>query len=164
MSVRQRDLIARRLDHLRRMRRHLDYSARRMREGDIADQSPRRLTDEQGEILAAFRTRFSEYQEQLGKLLKAVAIEEGVAIVGITDVLAFAEKAGIVDSSEDWKEPRDIRNAVAHEYEENEQLLAELIVRMLDLVEMLESIHERSERYCVDKYAVPPAQTSQEKQ
>lgn len=153
MSTRQRDLIARRLDHLQRMRSHLTYSTRRMRTGGIAHQPARKLTEEQAEILAAFRTRFAEYQEHIGKLLKAIAIEEDIVIVGMTDVLAFAEKAGIVDSGEDWKEPRDIRNAIAHEYEENEQLLAELIVRMLELVETLKGIHERAARYSTARYA-----------
>lgn len=153
MTLRQRDVIVRRLAHLQPMRRYLAYSARRMREHDIARRPIRQLTDEQGEILAAFRTRFAEYQEQIGKLLRAIAMEEGAAVVGMTDVLAFSEKAGILANSEEWKEARDIRNAVAHEYEEDEPALAELIGGMLQRVATLEHIHERAARYCAEKYA-----------
>ncbi|WP_274521506.1 hypothetical protein [Ectothiorhodospira lacustris] len=35
-----------------------------------------RLTQENHETLAAFRVRFSDFQEHLGKTMRAVAIEE----------------------------------------------------------------------------------------
>lgn len=154
---RQRDIVARRLRDLGRMRRYLDYSAQRMRQAGVAAIEPRMLNDAQAEILAAFRMRFAEYQEHLGKLLKAIALEEGVAPVGMADVLAFAEKARIIDSADDWKEPRDVRNAIAHEYEEDAAVINALIALMLDLVGTLECIHERAARYCAEKLAVPPA-------
>jgi len=159
MSHRQRDIVAQRLRDLGKMRRYLNYSAQRMRQAEVASRQPSMLTDAEAEILAAFRVRFAEYQEHLGKLLKAIAVEEGVAIVGMADVLAFAEKARIIDSGEDWKEPRDVRNAVAHEYEEDELVVGALITRMLDLVNTLERIHERATAYCAEKLAVPPAPT-----
>lgn len=159
MNHRQRDIVARRLRDLDRMRHYLGYSAQRMRQGGIAGSDPRQLTDAEAEILAAFRMRFAEYQEHLGKLLKAIAIEEGVALVGMADVLAFAEKARIIDSAEDWKEPRDVRNAVSHEYEQDAEAIKALIVLMLDLVSTLERTHLRAANYCTEKLAVPPAPT-----
>lgn len=159
MNHRQRDIVAQRLRDLGNLQRYLDYSAERMRRGGIAARAPRALDDAEAEILAAFRVRFAEYQEHLGKLLKAIAIEEGVAPVGMTDVLAFAEKARIIGSAEDWKEPRDVRNAIAHEYEQDEAIIGALIARMLDLVEILERIHGRAAHYCIEKLAVLPAPT-----
>jgi hypothetical protein len=159
MNHRQRDIVAQRLRDLDKMRRYLDYSTRRMRQGEIAAREPSLLSDAEAEILAAFRVRFAEYQEHLGKLLKAIALEEGVALVGMTDVLAFAEKAQLIDSAEDWKEPRDVRNAIAHEYQEDAATIKALIARMLDLVETLERIHDRAVEYCTEKLAVPPAPT-----
>ncbi|MHB1358985.1 MAG: hypothetical protein ACYCWC_05310 [Rhodocyclaceae bacterium] len=163
MNHRQRDIVAQRLRDLDKMRRYLDYSTQRMRQGAIAAREPSLLSDAEAEILAAFRIRFAEYQEHLGKLLKAIALEEGVALVGMADVLAFAEKARIIDSAEDWKEPRDVRNAIAHEYEEDAATIKALIARMLDLVGTLERIHERAAAYCAEKLAVPPAPTFGEK-
>jgi hypothetical protein len=154
---RQRDIVAQRLRDLDKMRRYLNYSAQRMRQAEVAARKPSMLTNAEAEILAAFRVRFAEYQEHLGKLLKAIAIEEGIALVGMTDVLAFAEKACIIDSAEEWKEPRDVRNAIAHEYEQDEAVIGALIARMLDLVGTLERVHERAYEYCVEKFAVPPA-------
>jgi hypothetical protein len=112
------------------------------------------LTDEDAEILAAFRARFSEYQEHVGKLLKSIALEEGVKVVGMSDVLAFAEKAGIVVSEQDWKEPRDVRNAINHEYLEDAKVLSVLVAEMLNLVAALTEVHNRAKRYCLEKLEV----------
>lgn len=159
MNHRQRDIVAQRLRDLDKMRRYLDYSTERMRQGDITAKEPSALTDAEAEILAAFRVRFAEYQEHLGKLLKAIALEEGVPLVGMADVLSFAEKARIIDSAEDWKEPRDVRNAIAHEYEADAATIKALIARMLELVASMERTHQRATEYCVEKLAVSPAPT-----
>ncbi len=119
----------------------------------MPDKNLQNLTDEDAEILAAFRARFAEYQEHIGKLLKAIALEEGVKVVGMSDVLAFAEKAGIIESERDWREPRDVRNAINHEYEEDAKALSVLVGEMLNLVEPLMGVHRRAERYCTEKLA-----------
>lgn len=132
MMFRQKEIIARKLVQLERMGGYLAYSDKRMRAAGVVDKDMGALSDVNAEILAAFRARFSEHQEHIGKLLKAIALEEGVAIIGMSDVLSFAEKAGIVESELDWKEPRDIRNAINHEYEESPQAVATLIREMLN--------------------------------
>jgi len=161
MMLRQKEIIARRLAQLEKMRGHLAYSDQRMRAAGIADKDMGALSDTDAEILAAFRTRFSEYQEHIGKLLKAIAIEEGAVIVGMSDVVSFAEKAGIVEGERDWKEPRDIRNAINHDYEENAQALSILVRETLNLVDQLMRIHQRAVSCCRERLgiAVPPAPT-----
>ncbi|MCK9386961.1 MAG: hypothetical protein M0Q22_01030 [Sulfuritalea sp.] len=151
---RQKEIIAKRIAQLARMRAYLIYSSRRMRAASIVDKNLQQLEDADAEILAAFRARFAEYQEHLGTLLKAIALEEGVQVVGMTDVLAFAEKADIVESEQDWKEPRDVRNAINHEYEEDAATLSALASRMLELVAPLVSMNDRAERYCREKLGV----------
>lgn len=79
-------------------------------------------------------------------------------MIGISDVLAFAEKAGLIDSEQDWKTARDIRNAINHDYEENAQILAVLVGEMLNLVEPLTLMHQRAEHYCVHKLSVAPGE------
>lgn len=74
MNHRQRNIIAQRLHDLEKMRRYLAYSTQRMRQAEIAARQPGLLNDAEAEILAAFRVRFAEYQEHIGKLLKAIAI------------------------------------------------------------------------------------------
>jgi hypothetical protein len=120
----------------------------------ISDKNLQTLSDADAEILAAFRARFSECQEYVGKLLKSIALEEGVKVVGMSDVLAFTEKAGIIDSEQDWKEPRDIRNAINHEYLEDAKVLSVLVAEMLNLVEPLMAMHLRAAQYCRAKLGV----------
>jgi predicted nucleic acid-binding protein len=91
------------------------------------------------------------------ELLKAIALEEGVPVVGMTDVLAFAEKAGIIESEQDWKEPRDVRNAINHEYEEDAATLSALATRMLELVAPLLRMNERAACYCAKKLGIAAA-------
>ena len=88
---RQTDMIAGRIAQIEKMRAYLAYSTGRMQAEGIGDKNLQALSDTDAETFAAFRARFSEYQEHLGKLLKSIALEEGVQVVGMSDVLAFAE-------------------------------------------------------------------------
>ena len=70
-------LIARQFAHLQRMREYLAYSTQRAQQ-ILPITNWRTLSPEQHETLAAFRVRFSEFQEPLGKAMRAVAIEEEI--------------------------------------------------------------------------------------
>jgi hypothetical protein len=155
--IKQKEIIANKLVHLEKMRGYLAYSSGRMARAKIAGKNLQTLTDEEAEILAAFRARFSEYQEHVGKLLKSIALEEGVKVVGMSDVLAFAEKAGLIKNEQDWKEPRDVRNAINHEYLEDAKVLSVLVAEMLNLVEPLTAIQRRAEQYCLEKLGIMSA-------
>lgn len=143
-----RELIGGKLRHLDRMREYLAHSHGKLREQGIVGKPLSTMSLEDGEILAAFRMRFSEFQEHLGKLLRAIAQEEEIEITGFSDVLAFAEKAQILDSADDWKKARDVRNQINHEYEENEDILVPLIAEMANCVALLFGIHDRAVEYC----------------
>jgi hypothetical protein len=150
----QRELIAGKLRHMRRMREYLAYSHGKLLAHGTTGKPLSTLTPEESETLAAFRMRFSEYQEHLGKLLRAIAQEEEIEITGFSDVLAFAEKAEIVASADDWKKARDVRNQINHEYEENESILAPLIAEMANCVPALFAIHDQSIAYCTSRLGV----------
>ncbi len=152
--LKQKEIIARKLAQLEKMRGYLAYSSRRMSDAQLVEKNLQTLSDEEAEILAAFRARFSEYQEHVGKLLKSIALEEGVKVVGMSDVLAFAEKAGLIENEQDWKEPRDVRNAINHEYQEDTKVLSVLVAEMLNLVGPLIAMHHRAARYCRTKLGV----------
>lgn len=149
-----RELIAGKLRHMRRMREYLAHSHGNLLTHGIVGKPVGSLTLTESEILAAFRMRFSEFQEHLGKLLRAIAQEEEVEITGFSDVLAFAEKAEILASADDWKKARDVRNQINHEYEENERVLAPLIAEMANCVPTLFLIHDRTVVYCTDRLGV----------
>jgi hypothetical protein len=91
-------LILNKLAHLERMAGYLEWSLNQVLVFvPIRDWSA--LTDEQHESLAAFRVRFSEFQEHIGKTMRAIAIEEEENHEPFGAVLAFMEKLGILDST-----------------------------------------------------------------
>ena len=95
-------LIARQLAHLQRMREYLTYSTQRAQR-ILPITNWRALSLEQHETIAAFRVRFSEFQEHLGKTMRAVAIGEEVEAERFGSVLAFMEKLGVLESAEPRK-------------------------------------------------------------
>jgi len=58
-----------------------------------------KLTLANHETPAAFRVRFSEFQEHLGKTMRAVAIEEEQGTEPFTAVLLYMEKLGVIESA-----------------------------------------------------------------
>lgn len=149
-----RELILTKLRHVYRMREYLAHSHQNLLAQGIVGKPIHTLTLSESEILAAFRMRFSEFQEHLGKLLRAIAQEEEIKITGFSDVLAFSEKADILDCADDWKKARDVRNQINHEYEEDAEILLPLIALMADSVAVLYRIHDRAINYCATKLGV----------
>jgi hypothetical protein len=86
-------LIARQLAHLQRMREYLDYSKQRFQR-ILPIKNWQSLSLEQHETLAAFRVRFSEFQEHLGKTMRAVAIEEELEVERFGSVSGLYGKTG----------------------------------------------------------------------
>jgi len=117
-------LIMNHILHLEKMAEYLDFSYSK-----IAAVLPitefDKLTPETHETLAAFRVRFSEFQEHLGKTMRAVAIEEEIDVERFGSVLAFMERLKVIDSAEHWKLIRELRNAVNHEYEDDQNKLSD---------------------------------------
>ncbi len=144
-------LIFRRLDHLQRMKEYLLWSLEQVsRFVPIDDWQA--VTPEQHESLAAYRVRFSEFQEHLGKTMRAIAIEEETAVEPFGAVLAFMEKLGILDSVEHWKLIRELRNSVNHEYEEDPDRLSLSFQRLTTETPTLLGYLERLENFCKSNY------------
>jgi len=110
------------------------------------------LQPDQHESLAAFRIRFSEFQEHMGKTMKAIALEEEKPSEPFTAVLLYMEKLGCLDSVERWKEIRELRNAVNHEYEDDPQVLHDFFEAMLASAPELLRWHDQLLRFCVKNY------------
>ena len=148
-------LIARQLTHLQRMREYLAYSTQRAQR-ILPITNWRALSLEQHESLAAFRVRFSEFQEHLGKTMRAVAIEEEVEAERFGSVLAFMEKLGVLESAERWKLIRELRNAVNHEYEENADRLTQFFTEIVKATPELFGGHQRLLDFCAKAYSIKP--------
>lgn len=149
-------LIRKKLDHLARMREYLRYSVEQVQVLlPIPDWQA--LQPDQHETLAAFRVRFSEYQEHMGKTMKAIAVEEEKPSEPFTAVLLYMEKLGCIDSVDRWKEIRELRHAVNHEYEEDPSALHDFFAEMIQAAPELLQWHEQLARFCESTYSNPEA-------
>lgn len=144
-------LIRKQLDHLQRMHGYLAWSLEQVRR-IVPIQDWAALTPEQHESLAAFRVRFSEFQEHLGKTMRAIAIEEEKGTDPFGAVLALMEKLGILDSAEHWKLIRELRNSVNHEYEENTARIGEFFRLLVEEAPNLLDYFDRTLQYCRKAY------------
>jgi hypothetical protein len=144
-------LILKKIEHLTRMANYLAWSHEQITVFvPISEWSS--LSPEQHETLAAFRLRFSELQEQIGKTMRAVAIEEEEIHEPFGAVLAFMEKLGILDSAMHWKLIRELKNAINHEYEENPKRLSEFFSQLATETPILMGYAERLIVYCEKHY------------
>jgi len=148
-------LIARQLSHPQRMHDYLMHSVNRCQQ-ILPVSNWQTLSYEEHEMLAAFRVRFSEFQEHLGKTMRAVAIEENVDVDRFGSVLAFMEKMRILESAERWKLIREIRNAINHEYEEDALRLSAFFAAMIEAAPELFSSHAKLVVFCKDVYKIVP--------
>ena len=146
-------LIQTRLAHLARMQEYLAYSR-----GQVQPLLPladwQALTPAQHASLAAFRVRFSEFQEHLGKTMRAVAIEEEQDVDRFGTVLAFMERLQILDTTEHWKLIRELRNAVNHEYEQDTARLATFFEMLVAEATTLFDYLRRLKAYCAQAYGL----------
>jgi len=145
-------LIWKKLDHLARMRGYLLYSQEQISKL-LPIQDWAQLQPDQHESLAAFRVRFSEFQEHMGKTMKAIALEEEKPSEPFTAVLLYMEKLGCLDSVERWKEIRELRNAVNHEYEDDPQVLHDFFQAMLATAPELLRWHDQLLEFCSKTYS-----------
>lgn len=142
------------LEHLDRMRRDLEYSIGKMvtplekiRSGNVES-----LSDDERETIAAFNSRFSSYQEQIGKAFKSVAIEEEVASASFSSILALMEKLGIIDDTPQWGVVRALRNAVNHVYEDDADELFQALNNIIKNAPYLYHIHKQMRSFVQQTY------------
>lgn len=140
-------LILKKVEHLGRMASYLAWSLDQVK-AFVPIRDWASLTPEQHESLAAFRIRFSEFQEHIGKAMRAIAIEEEEHHEPFGAVLAFMEKLGILDSTQHWKQIRELRNAINHEYEDNPARLSEFFFLLTEETPVLLGYAKRLTAYC----------------
>lgn len=145
-------LIASRLAQLVKLRTYLLHATRKIEQSGMLQKNPADYTPDDSNDLAAFRMRVSEFQEHLGKLLASIAREEEVKYSGFSDVLAFAEKAAIITSESAWKEIREVRNQINHEYEDDPEVLAEIINKIVTCIPALLEWETNAHNYCTSKF------------
>jgi len=88
--------------------------------------------------------RFSKLQDTIGaKLFKSLLLYQGENINRpFLDILNSLERIDIIDV-EEWFEIRDLRNEIAHEYEESENIAINILNAIYELKQELEKILNR---------------------
>ena len=106
--------LAEQLDAARRAGDALQASLDRLA-GDLP--LPEELTQDQQVELEALTARFARLADiLLQKVFRAIDAAELEDEGSLIDRLNRAEKRGLVDSAADWRQIRELRNQVAHEY------------------------------------------------
>lgn len=118
----------------------------------IAKDGPTALTPDQRETLSAFTTRFAIYQEQLGKTMKGIAVEEEHPTSPFGAVLALMHKLYILDDVAKWKLARDLRNSASHDYQDDARDLHQILSAMADVCPWLFTLHQRLDSFVAASY------------
>lgn len=117
------------------------------------------ICDDDLDKLDAFRVRFCDLQDSLGnKTFRSILALEEERIGSNLDVLNKMEKRGIINSFEEWKELREIRNLFSHDYPETDEEKVESLnmayANSLKLVGIVDSVIS----YIIKKVQLPMEQ------
>jgi hypothetical protein len=110
--------------------RHLETSNKRLfdRPFTTARAASLDADPELAERVDAFVARFGRLQDTLGdKLLPALLAALGERAMPVIDRLDRAERLGLIPSSAQWMEIRQLRNQMVHEYVEDPRVLADAL-------------------------------------
>lgn len=100
-----------------------------------------------------FISRFSKLQDLLGaKVFKAVLdyAEQSTDTMTLIDRLNALEKLGVIDDPHEWKEMRDMRNHLSHDYPDAPELTAANLNHAFNMAPKLLQTLERLEKFMTD--------------
>lgn len=101
------------------------------------------------EKLDAFRVRYGDLQDCLGgKVFRSLLMAEDEEPVSMADILNRIEKRGILNSTDEWRQWREIRNAFAHDYPEAELERVNALNMAWQNAPLLLQVAENIYRYC----------------
>jgi hypothetical protein len=144
-------LLARKLGSIERLIGHLGYSRARL---PYPLASIDNLDEAALESVSALVERFGKLQDLLGNVFREILVLSGEDATDMNEVLGHLEKIGILDSADDWRALRSLRNLGAHDYDEEDAgksaFINEIAVQSAQLV----GIAERVIIYCREKLTV----------
>lgn len=112
------------------------------------------LTDEEVEPIDQFLFRFAKLQDAMGqKLFKTVLIflDEDVEGKPFIDILNLMEKLSLLESAYIWRELRDDRNELAHNYEDEPEAMSETINKLYEKKDILIDIYQNIKQFVLVK-------------
>ena len=108
------------------------------------------LSKSQVQVIDQFLFRFSKLQDSIGeRLFQAILLflEEDITNKPFIDILNRLEKLEILSSVEEWRSLRDIRNTVAHTYDDESEELALAINKIFSKKSSLMTIYQKTKQY-----------------
>lgn len=108
------------------------------------------LSDEDVEALDQYIFRFSKLQDTMGERLFRQMLErlaEDVRGMAFIDKLNRLEQLGMLRSTDEWLAMRQLRNLLAHEYDDNQEQLAEIINLVFSKFEDIKQIFDTADQH-----------------
>ncbi len=108
------------------------------------------LSDEEVEAIDQYLFRFAKLQDSIGNKLFRLIVSEYVDDIEKTtflDILNKLEKIGILDSVTIWKNMRDIRNSISHQYDDDSKEMAEALNNIFAYKDELLKIFDKISDY-----------------
>ncbi len=124
----------------------------------LSAESYQQLTKDQVQAIDQYLYRFTKLQDAMGeKLFKLVLrlYEENADRLPVIDMLNKLEKLQILSSVDDWRLLRQLRNALAHEYEDDPEKAAALINTLYSKKQQIEGIYLRIKDFLVNHHLQP---------
>ncbi len=110
------------------------------------------LTEDEIEHIDQFLFRFSKLQDAMGqKLFKSllVALDEDIDNLPFIDILNKLEKIQILEDINIWRELREYRNELSHNYDDDPLITSKIINNLYTKKENMESIYKKIKRRVV---------------
>ena len=108
------------------------------------------LTNMEVKTIDQYLFRFSKMQDTIGEKLFRLVVEDFVEnIDGMTfiDILNRLEKVGILQNAGEWRTLRKARNSIAHQYDDDENEMADAINSIFAQKDVLLSIFDNIEQH-----------------
>ncbi len=112
------------------------------------------LSDDEVEAIDQYLFRFSKLQDTLGQRVFKLIVseyEENIETLTFIDILNRLEKIGILEDANIWKKLRDVRNDIAHQYDDEPQQMAEALNNIFAYRNELLNIFDNIEKFYKDK-------------
>ena len=110
------------------------------------------LDEDEIEHIDQFLFRFSKLQDAIGqKLFKTIllVLKEEIENKPFFDILNRLEKLELISDIDTWLELRNIRNSLAHEYEDDSEEISNIINKIYEKREILKSFFEQIDQFII---------------
>jgi len=112
------------------------------------------LLDDEVEYIDQFLFRFSKLQDAIGeKLFKTILLylEENIENKPFIDILNRLEKLELLENIDVWRELREDRNNLAHNYDDDPEETSEVINKLYDKRKVLINIYQQIKNFYNNK-------------